>query len=157
MSTITDLRYPSDLYEDGMTKQAFKDDTDINKILAKAAMGDTITHLAKHGAVYGDFTEIDDLLDAQQKLARGTAIFMDLPGEVRREFNQSPKEFFEFVNNPDHADRLPQLLPGLAKPGTQMGTTRRTAESVAAELGEPTPRGSDSDPTPAEPAEPVIT
>ena len=77
-------------YSDGRTKQSFKDGTDINKLLYKAAKGDSISHLAKHGAVYGDFSDIDDLLTAHNRLERGKQIFMDLPGEVRAEFNNNP-------------------------------------------------------------------
>ena len=114
------------------TKQSFKDQADINKILARAQHGDTISHLAKYGAVYGDFTDVDDLLTAHEKLTRGTEIFNDLPSEVRREFGQDPVEFFKFVNDPANADRLADVLPDLAKPGTQRVAPVRTAASEAA-------------------------
>lgn len=122
--------WPKD-YSDGRTKQAFKDQTDINKLLAKAARGDTISHLAKHGAVYGDFTDIDDLLVAQQRLAKGQEIFDALPGEIKREFNQNPAEFFNFVNNPANQDKLPEVLPALAARGQQFIAPRRNAQTVA--------------------------
>ena len=121
------------------TKQAFKDASDINKILARAQKGDTISHLAKYGAVYGDFTDVDDLLTAHEKLARGTEIFNDLPSEVRREFGQDPAEFFRFVNDPANADRLADVLPDLAKPGTQMPTPVRSTASEAAQAAAAAP------------------
>ncbi len=117
-------------YSDGRTKQAFKDSTDINKLLAKAAAGETITHLAKHGAVYGDFSDIDDLLTGMARLKKGEQIFAELPGEVRKEFDQSPQKFFNFVNDPKNADRLTQLLPGLAAPGRQITSVNRTPENI---------------------------
>ena len=123
--------FRSDSYTDGRTKQAFKDQTDINKILHRAAKGDTISHLAKHGAVYGDFSDIDDLMQAHDRLQKGMEIFEALPGEVKREFNQSPQEFFNFVNDPKNADDLARVLPQLAAPGTQMPAPRRTAEAIA--------------------------
>lgn len=105
-------------YDDGRTKQSFKDETDINKILSRAQKTGTISHLAKHQAVYGDFAEFD-FLQAQLNLTRGREIFDELPSELRREFNQSPAEFFEFVNKPENADRLGEILPELAQPGRQ--------------------------------------
>lgn len=124
--------FNSDSYPDGMTKQAFVDECDINKILARAAMGDSITHLAKHGAVYGDFTDIGDLLTAHQRLERGRAIFDELPAEVKREFNQDMGAFFAFVNDPANRDRLPELLPELAAPGRQLPSIKRTRETMEA-------------------------
>lgn len=131
--------FKSDDYPDGRTKQSFKDQTNINKILAKAARGNTITHLAQYGAVYGDFSDIDDLLTAQERLQRGQEIFERLPGEIRREFGQDPRRFFKFVNDPQNAEDLPRVLPGLAKPGNQLGTVKRTAATVPADPVQPDP------------------
>ncbi len=128
MSTIQ--RKPLD-YSDGRTKQAFKDSTDINQILARVAQGDTITHLAKHGAIYGDFSDIDDLLTGYQRLEKGNKIFAELPGEVRKEFDQSPAKFFNYVNDPANIDRLPELLPAIAAPGRQLvNTVKRTPANI---------------------------
>lgn len=125
--------FGSDVYKDGRTKQAFKDSTDINKLLAKAARGESLSHLQRHGAVYGDFTDMPDLLAAQQRLARGQEIFAELPGEIRREFNQSPAAFFEYVNDPANIDKLPTLIPGLVKQGTQLVNVDRNAAPASVE------------------------
>ena len=118
MSTMPTFK--SDNYDDGRTKQSFKDSTDINKILARAARGESISHLQRHGAAYGDFSDIDDLLDAHAKLARGREIFEELPSEVRREFDQDVSKFFKYVNDPRNKDQLHKVLPALAEPGTQL-------------------------------------
>lgn len=105
-------------YSDGRTKQAFKDQCDINKILKKAQQTGSITHLQKYPEmVYGEFDGEFDLLTAQNLLARGGEIFADLPSETRREFNNNPAEYLAFVNNPENRGRLKELLPELAKPG----------------------------------------
>ena len=129
--------FGSDEYPDGRTKQAFRDQTDINKILARAAQGESISHLAKHGATYGDFTDMPDLLEASRRLAVGQRIFDELPGEVRREFHQSASAFFAFVNDPANVDRLPELLPDLARPGTQMPVVRTTPQNVETAVTSP--------------------
>lgn len=105
-------------YDDGRTKQSFKDSTDINKLLSRAQREGTLSHLQKHEAVYGDFSDFD-FLEAQRMLARGKSIFDELPSEVRREFNQDPREFFAFVNDPKNKDKLKDALPELAAPGRQ--------------------------------------
>lgn len=140
--------FKSDNYKDGRTKQAFKDSTDINKLLFKASQGEAISHLAKHGAMYGDFTDIDDLLTANERLTRGRAIFAELPGEVRREFNQDASAFFKFVNDPANVDRLPEILPGLAQANDQLPEIARTPERMAA-IPDPDP-SPESGPAPTE-------
>lgn len=103
-------------YSDGRTKQSFKDACDINKILKKAQVTGTVSHLAKHGPQYADFANFD-FFETQLKIAQGKSIFEALPSEVRREFDQDPGAFFEYVNDPANVDRLAELLPGIAKPG----------------------------------------
>ncbi len=105
-------------YKDGRVKQSFKDETDINKILKLAQKSGTISHLNKYEARYGDFANFD-FFEAQLQLAKGGEIFDALPSEVRREFNQSPAQFFKYVNDPERIGRLKKLLPDLAKPGRQ--------------------------------------
>lgn len=119
----------SDQYDDGLTKQSFKDSADINKILAKAQRGESIAHLAKHGATYADFSDIEDLMTAHERLKRGEEIFEELPAEVKREFNQSPLEFFKFVNDPSREGRLHEVLPKLAERGDQRVDVRRNFQN----------------------------
>ncbi len=106
------------VYDDGRTKQSFRDETDINKILQRAQKTGTVSHLAKHEAVYGDFSDFD-FFELEIKLTKGREIFDDLPSEIRTEFSNSPAKFFDFVNNPKNKDRLGDLLPALAEPGRQ--------------------------------------
>ncbi len=107
------------IYDDGRTKQSFRDETDINKLLQRAQKTGTISHLNKHEARYGDFSGFD-FFEAQLRLTAGREIFDELPSEVRNEFQQSPAAFFKYVNDPANSDRLESLLPALAAPGRQM-------------------------------------
>jgi len=106
-------------YTDGRTKQSFKDETDITKILARAQKAGTLSHLQKHEGTYGDFASFD-FLEANIQLTKGREIFDDLPSELRSEFNNSPAAFFDYVNDPANVDDLRRKLPGLALPGRQM-------------------------------------
>mgnify|MGYP000403396728 CR=1 FL=1 len=130
-------------YSDGRTKQAYKDQCDVNKIIEKASRGESLSHLERHGGIYGDFTDMPDLLEAQARLARGQEIFDELPASVRKEFNNSPGEFFAYVNDPDNIDDLRKKLPEIAAPGRQIPDVNRTARSVA------DPRIVDPEPDPA--------
>lgn len=126
MSMENTVIFNSDNYDDGRTKQSFKDETDINMILARSHRGEAITHLAKYEAQYGDFSDISSLQEAHDRLQVGLKIFDDLPGEVKREFQQSPKKFFEYVNHPENKQKLDKLIPGLTQPGNQLFSINRT-------------------------------
>ncbi len=142
------------VYDDGRTKQSFKDQTDINKILAKASRTRAISHLDKWGGQYGDFTGFD-MMEAQNNLAKAHRIFDELPGEIKREFQQNPSEFFKFASDPANAGRLTQLMPELAQPGDQLPTIVRTAATEAPT--EPTTTGPTPTPEPTPPVTPSET
>ncbi len=134
-------------YPDGMTKQSFKDETDINKLLHRAQKTGTISHLAKHEGTYGDFADYD-FFGNQLQLTRGREIFDELPSEIRAEFQNSPAGFFKFVNDPANRDRLDKILPALAQPGRQnIDVSGKTSPDVVSELV-----ASDNPPAVAEPA-----
>lgn len=101
---------------DRRTHDAFKDQCDINKILEKAQQTGAVSHLSKYKETYGDYSDYD-FFTHERMLREGNAIFSDLPSEMRKEFNNNPQEFFDFVNKPDNADRLHVLFPKLAEPG----------------------------------------
>lgn len=106
------------VYLDGRTKQSFKDECDINKLLVRAQKSGTLSHLQKYEKRYGDFADYD-FMENTLKMTEGRQIFDALPSELRREFNQSPAAFFEFVNDPENKDLIAKKLPALAEPGRQ--------------------------------------
>ncbi len=109
---------PKKVYDDGRTKQCFRDECNIEKIMARADVTGTISHMAKYEGVYADFSDFD-FHKQNNMLARGAEIFAALPAEIRKEFNQSEAEFFKYVNDPANADDLANKLPMLAAPGKQ--------------------------------------
>ncbi len=113
-------------YLDGRTKQAFKNETDIVKILARAQKAGTMSHLEQHEGSYGDFADFD-FFESRIMLAKGAEVFAALPSELRSEFHQSAEEFFSYVNDPANRDELEKKLPMLAEPGRQnIDTSGRT-------------------------------
>ena len=114
------------LYNDGRTKQAFKDETDINKVMEKAQRAGSLSHLIKHGAHYGDFSDVSDLMSAHKRIERLHEIFAEAPSNVKKEFGNDAFAFMNFVNDPANASRLNEVLPDLARPGMQLPAVRRT-------------------------------
>lgn len=100
------------------TKQSFKDQCDINKMLKKAQQQGSMSHLMKYPElVYGEFDGEMDLLTAHGRIAKANEIFADLPSEIRSEFNGDPLAFVTFAADPANNARLAEILPAIAEPG----------------------------------------
>lgn len=104
-------------YKDGRTKQSFKDQCDINKILKRAQVKGGLAHVQKYPeAVYGEFDPELDLFVARERIAKAEAIFGDLPAEVRREFNNDAVAFVQYGNKVG-IEKLIEQIPAIAEPG----------------------------------------
>ncbi len=145
---------PDIVYDDGRTKQCYKDECDIDKIMTRFNVTGTISHLAKHEGAYADFSDFD-FHEQTNMLTRGREIFDALPAELRQEFGQSPAKFFAYVNDPKNVDELRKKLPALAKPGQQLprvAAPDADKEAADAAASEPAKPASETKETP--PAEP---
>mgnify|MGYP002259882746 CR=1 FL=1 len=150
-------------YDDGRTKQAFKDQTDINKMLKKAQQTGSIAHLMKYPeATYGDFNGEMDLLTARAQIDRANTIFDELPSEVRREFDNDALKFVKFAGDPANNDKLSDLIPALAKPGSYfpnpvqrggLGAGAATAPDGNPDPGNPPPDTGEASGGPATPVD----
>jgi len=106
------------IYDDGRTKQSFKDETNINNIIEKHTRMGTLSHLEQWSGQYGDLSDFD-FQEAQNQIAHANSMFEQLPPAIRNQFQNSPERFFEYVNDPENKDDLATKLPALARPGTR--------------------------------------
>jgi len=127
-------------YSDGRTKQSFKDETDVNNIIAKHTRMGTLSHLEQWGGQYGDWSNFD-FQEAQNQIANANTMFEQLPSAVRKRFANSPEKFLEYVNNPENSEDLATKLPELAAKRTR---PLPTAKDVV-----------DPEPAPTEPETPT--
>lgn len=97
--------------EPSATKQEFKDDCDINKILRKYQRTGAINHFAKYAPMYGDFSSCD-LQEAHDLIKRASKMFDELPSSIRKEVS-TPEGFLDFVQDPKNKARMDEL--GLTK------------------------------------------
>lgn len=142
-------------YSDGRTKQSFKDQCDINKMLNKAQQKGSISHLLKYPeAVYGEFDGEMDLLTARARIDKAHNIFAELPSEIRSEFNNDALAFVKFAGDPKNNDNLRKLLPALAEPGAYFPNPVKRGGQGAGAATAPTGEGPAS-PEPAPDAPPA--
>lgn len=91
--------------EDTLTKQSFRDECNINNIMAKYIRTGVIDHANNYQAEYG-FALALDYREANEIIIRADAMFLDLPSSVRERFDNDPAEFLAFVQ--DEAN-LPEM------------------------------------------------
>ncbi|AXL15302.1 internal scaffolding protein [Microviridae sp.] len=91
-----------------MTKQSFRDECDINKIMAKFQRTGAIDHFAKHAPQYGDATAIE-LQDALNVVANANTMFEELPATIRKKFENDPQQFLDFVQDEGNAAEMIEL------------------------------------------------
>lgn len=97
-------------FEPTLTKQAFKEECDINEILKRAANGQDLSgSISSRVAQYGDFTQFPDFHESMNVVARAQEAFMELPWQVRERFANDPGKFVEFCQDEKNYDEAVKL------------------------------------------------
>jgi len=122
------LTFPDEEYPYGKTKQSFKDDADINNIMARYQSTGMIDYVKENAPHYGDVTGLE-FQACMNKIIEASEMFDALPAHLRKRFNNEPAEFLDFVQ--DDKNREEAITLGLiAKPAQ---------EAVNVPEGDPTP------------------
>lgn len=97
------------------TKQAFKDECDVNTIMSRFEKTALLEHVNRYEGRYGDFTGTPQSFhDALNQVVAAREMFMTLPAKVRREFDNDPAAFVDFVGTAGEDElRAKGLLPAL--------------------------------------------
>lgn len=120
-----------------MTQQHFKDECDINKILAKYAKTGQLPDMIKKNPIYGDFAESVDYHEAMNTMLLAQEQFANLPAEVRKRFQNEPQEFLEFANNPENLHEMVKLGLATYKPGQEPTEANNPPSTVSKTEAEP--------------------
>lgn len=128
------------------TQQHFKDETDINKIIQRAiTTGDTTVFTTTQRAQYYDVSAFEDYQAALDRVSDVEADFFSLPSKLRKEFDNDPERYVEFMADPSNVARAIEL--GLLE-GSGESLDRRESQSPGAKETEPEqpPAGSNQPP-----------
>lgn len=99
----------------GLTKQAHKDECDVNRILQGYDRTGLITHVNHAQSMYGDYTEVNEYQENMLMVIQAQESFAALPSEIRKHFSNDPGEFFEFVTDPKNSEEMIKLGLATAK------------------------------------------
>lgn len=107
--TMRNAYYPHDRVQKdpggpSMTQQNFRDETDINLILAKYAKTGLIDHINKYGGEYADMPNEVDFHAAMNLVTNAQSMFAELPSGIRANFDNDPAQFLDFVDDPENRE-----------------------------------------------------
>ena len=95
--------------EPSMTEQHFKDECDINNIVAQYQATGVLPQ-GNRDPLFGDFADFpQDLMSAQSYFDEAQARFMQLDAQLRKEFNNSPVELLAFLQDEKNRDKAVEL------------------------------------------------
>lgn len=98
---------------EGKTKQSFKDECDINKIMARFQQTGLIDFVNNHQARYLDCDGVD-YQNAMLTVANANSMFQSLPSSVRAFFENNPALFVDFASDPENLPKMHEM--GLTSP-----------------------------------------
>lgn len=96
--TKTRKRFRLRFNETTKTKQSFRDECDINNILARYQKTGVIDHVKNHSQEYG-FASGDSFTESMNLVAAAKSMFEELPSQTRTKFENNPAKFLDFVQN----------------------------------------------------------
>lgn len=103
------LRVVKDFLKPSLTKQAHKNECDINRILAKYDKKKTMDYLSTIPLPSGDASNVPDLRTALALVNRANSMFDALPSKIRSRFENDPVRFYDFCNDPKNLDEMVSL------------------------------------------------
>lgn len=127
--------------DEGLTKQSFQDECDVNNIMKRYNATGAITHLNTRMPEYGDFSSPMEFQNALNTVMESQMMFADLPAETRDRFGNDPGRFLAFVADDKNRDEAIRM--GLVKapePEAEPMKVRIVADP-AADSSAPQPKG----------------
>lgn len=135
--------------EKTMTKQAFKDECDINNIMSKYQKTGLIEHVQNVQGSYGDFTSVQDYQLSLNQVIAAQEAFDQLPAKIRERFANDPSHLMSFLGdekNRDEAIRLglleaPEPPPAQSPSPDQKGSKEPSTEPSGGDKSPPAKAG----------------
>ena len=97
------------LLEECRTEQHHADSCNIENILAEYDRTGVVSNINKAVAQYGDFSEVNEFQESQNMVIQYSNAFMELPSEIREQFNNDAGSFFEFASNPANKEQMQSM------------------------------------------------
>lgn len=115
-----------------MTKQSFKDECDINRILNQFQRTGIVNHITQRQPQYLDLPSNVDYQSSMNTIIQAQQIFADLPALVRDHFQNDPARFLRAFSDEKQHDKLREFGFLREKVASQHPTALSAAGTQAA-------------------------
>lgn len=119
------------------TKQSFRDECDINRIMARYQNTGVLEFVQKREARYADVSAVD-YQEACNLVAGAQSMFHELPSALRARFDNDPAQLLAFLDNPSNLQEAIEL--GIVNPPASVpagGSPGEPAATAAAQQQAP--------------------
>jgi len=114
--------------EPSMAQQHFKDECDINQIMARYQRTGILTeNPGSSRPLFGDFSNVSDFQSAQNAILDVHESFMTLPSSIRARFDNDPGLLLDFLS--DEVNRNEAISLGLVNPSCESLDARNNPPS----------------------------
>jgi len=131
-----------DTGEDAVTQQCFKDECDINILLAKFAVTGQLPENVRVPQ-YVDFEEAFDFQSSMNVIRAAEEAFNAMPAEVRDRFQNDPGRFLEFANDASNYDEALKMGLAIKRPEKAAVGPGSGPPEPSVDLGAVRPGGAD--------------
>jgi len=90
--------------EPSKAQQQYKEQCDVNNIIAKYKKTGEWIHVTRKEGVYADVSNIRDYHESLQKVVDANNAFSTLPAHIRIRFDNDPAALLEFMQDPKNYD-----------------------------------------------------
>lgn len=116
------------------TKQSFKDQTDINKIIARFGRTGMLTHVNTRQPFYGDVSMIDSYQSCLNVVKEAQELFAGMSSAVRKRFGNDPSEMISFLQDPANLDEAVSLGMAVKRPVEPVAPVNRSVDGSSSSV-----------------------
>ena len=99
---VTEINSPS------MTEQQHLDTVSIHRIMERYRKAGVVDHVNRYQGEYMTFLGSTDLKENMDKMIEAQELFDSVPSGIRADFNNSPAEFIDFMQDPKNRKAIEQ-------------------------------------------------
>lgn len=123
--------------DESLTEQAHVKELDVNQIVKRHSK-DLIQKANELMTSQFSMDNLpgNDFHEAMQIVQKASKSFTSLPSQVRKQFNNSPAQFLDFVQNPANTDAMVAMGLAIAPPPAEPTTQQATTEPATATTSE---------------------
>lgn len=93
----------------GRTKQSFRDEVNVNTIVAKARKTGLLTYVNPRKPFYGDVSGLRSYQESLAIVRQADEMFMRMSGEIRARFSNDPYKMIAFLQDKRNLDEAVRL------------------------------------------------